>query len=52
MRCVITDYSHPLILQKRFILNNKCRDFASILSEPNPDTILAGDHLDIGFLNH
>jgi hypothetical protein len=52
MRCVIADNSHPLILHKRFILNNKRRDFASVLFEPNPDTILTSDHLDIGFLNH
>lgn len=52
MRCVIADNSRPLILYKRFVLNNKRLDFTSVLFEPNPNTILAGDHLDIGFLNH
>ena len=49
---VIANNSAPLTFHKRFVLNDKRRDFASVLFEPNPDAIPAGDHLDIGFLDH
>lgn len=49
---IVADNRYPVVLHKRFILNNEVDDFASILFKPNPDSVLIGDDLDISLVNH